>query len=46
MVKEYRKGDFFGELALVKGEPRAANVIAKVNLLINNLVELKINNIG
>jgi len=29
-VKDYKKGDFFGELALIKGEPRAANIIAKV----------------
>ena len=30
-VKHYRPGDYFGELALIKGEPRAANIIAKVN---------------
>lgn len=27
-VMEYNPGDYFGELALLKGEPRAANVIA------------------
>ncbi len=31
-VKFYRKGDYFGELALIKGEPRAANIVAKTNL--------------
>jgi len=28
-VKQYREGEYFGELALLKGEPRAANIIAK-----------------
>jgi len=27
-VMEYNPGDYFGELALLKGEPRAANVLA------------------
>jgi cAMP-dependent protein kinase regulator len=27
-VMTYNKGDYFGELALLRGEPRAANVVA------------------
>ena len=27
-VKSYKPGDYFGELALLRGEPRAANVIS------------------
>lgn len=30
-VMEYNPGDYFGELALLKGEPRAANVIASTD---------------
>ena len=28
IIKEYSVGDYFGERALIKGEPRAANIIA------------------
>jgi len=28
---EYKRGDYFGELALIKNQPRAASIIAQSN---------------
>jgi cAMP-dependent protein kinase regulator len=36
-VKHYKASDYFGELALLKNEPRAANVIAKTKLKVVSL---------
>ena len=33
----YKAGDYFGELALLKNEPRAANIIAKTKLRVVSL---------
>lgn len=39
-VKNYNVGDYFGELALIKGEPRAANILATSNLKLISLDRL------
>lgn len=36
-VMQYKAGDFFGERALIKNEPRAANVIAQTDCLLVTL---------
>ena len=36
-VKDYGSGDYFGERALLSGEPRAANVIAVTDLKVITL---------
>ena len=36
-VKTYTAGDYFGELALIKGDPRAANVISTSDLKVISL---------
>lgn len=36
-VKKYGPGSYFGELALLKGEPRAANIVANTKLKVISL---------
>jgi cAMP-dependent protein kinase regulator len=36
-VKSYGRGEYFGELALIKGEPRAANIVAESGLKLISL---------
>lgn len=36
-VMHYKPADYFGELALLKNEPRAANVVAKTKLKVVSL---------
>ena len=32
-IKDYKEGDYFGERALMKGEPRYANIVAKSDIV-------------
>lgn len=36
-VMDYKAGDYFGELALLKGEPRAANIVAQSDVKVLTL---------
>jgi len=36
-VHNYKSGDYFGELALIKGDPRAANIVARTDLKLVSL---------
>ena len=37
IVKTYCKGEYFGELSLIQGDPRAANIVATSNLKLISL---------